>query len=169
MEAAEALGINLPGLVAQIINFSLLVVLLSALLYKPLLKTLDQRAARIRESLEKAEEVKREAERTEQQFEARIQEARQEGQAILTQATKAGERLIEEARQKARQEGDSLLARARSEIEVERDRAISELQQRFADLTVLAAGKVIGQSLDKAAHARLIEEVLEESRGLRNA
>jgi len=168
LEAAEALGINIPGLVAQIINFSLLMVLLSTLLYKPVVKMLDERAKRIRESLQKAEEVKREAERTEQQFDARIQEARQEGQGIMAQATKTGERLIEEARQKARQEGEALLVRARSEIEMERDRAIIELQQRFADLTVLAASKVIGKSLDKDAHARLIEEVLKEGRGLRN-
>lgn len=168
MEAAEALGINVPGLVAQIINFSLLMVLLTALMYKPVLKMLDERATRIRESLEKAEEVKREAERTEQQFQARIQESRQEGQAILAQATKSGERLIEEARQRAREEGESLLTRARTEIEMERDRAITELQQRFADLTVLAASRVIGQSLDKESHARLIEQVLEEGRGLRN-
>ncbi|MDP2937298.1 MAG: F0F1 ATP synthase subunit B [Dehalococcoidia bacterium] len=168
MEAAEALGINVPGLVAQIINFSLLMVLLTALLYKPVLKMLDERATRIRESLEKAEEVKREAERTEQQFQARIQESRQEGQAILAQATKSGERLVEEARQRAREEGESLLTRARTEIEMERDRAITELQQRFADLTVLAASRVIGQSLDKESHVRLIEQVLEEGRGLRN-
>lgn len=168
MEAAEALGINIPGLVAQIINFSLLMLVLSALMYKPVTKMLDERASRIRESLQKAEEVKREAERTEQQFQARLQEARQEGQGLIAQAAKTGERLIEEARHKAREEGEALLVRARSEIEMERDRAITELQKRFADLTVLAASKVIGKSLDKDAHARLIEEVLEEGRGLRN-
>ncbi len=167
MEVAEALGINLPGLVAQIINFSLLMGLLTVMLYKPVTRMLDQRATRIRESLQKAEDVKREAERAEQQFQARLQEARQEGQAIIAQAAKTGERLVEEARDKARQEAESILVRARSEIGVERDRAITQLRQGFADLTVLAAGKVIGQSLDKQAHSRLIDQVLEESRTLR--
>lgn len=164
----EALGINLPGLVAQIINFGILFALLSVLLYKPVLNKLDERASRIRESLQKAEEVRQEAERTEQQFQARVQEARQEGQAIMAQASKTGESLVEEARQRARQEGEALLTRARSEIEMERDRAIAQLQERFADLTILAASKVIGQTLDKEAHARLIAEVLEEGHGLRN-
>lgn len=163
MEAAEALGINLPGLVSQIINFSLLLAVLTLIMYKPVTKMLDDRAARIRESLEKAEEIKREAERTEQQFQARLQEARQEGQAIIAQAAKTGERLVEEARQEARKEGEALLARARSEIGMERDQAIAHLRQSFADLTILAAGKVIGQTLDKEAHTRLIVEVLEES------
>ncbi|MDO8689883.1 MAG: F0F1 ATP synthase subunit B [Dehalococcoidia bacterium] len=168
MEAAEALGINLPGLVAQIINFSLLLGILSVVLYKPVLKMLEQRATRIRESLEGAEEIRREAERSEQQFQARLQEGRQEGQAIITQASKTGERLIEEARDKARQEAEAILTRARSEIETERDRALTQLRQAFADLTVLAAGKVIGQTLDKQSHARLIDEVLEDGRSLRS-
>lgn len=168
MEAAEALGINLPGLVAQIINFSLLMALLSVMLYKPVVKMLDQRATRIRESLERAEEIKREAERAEQQFQARLQEARQEGQAIMAQATKAGERMIEDAREKARQEAEAILTRARAEIEMERDRALTHLRQSFADLTVLAAGRVIGKSLDKQAHSRLIEEVLEAGHSLKN-
>ena len=167
MEAAEALGINLPGLVAQIINFSLLMVILSMVLYKPVLKMLDQRATRIRESLQRAEEIKLEAERTEQQFQVRIQEARQEGQSIIAQAAKTGERMVEEAREKARQEAETILVRARGEIEMERDRAISQLRQSFADLTVMAASKVIGQSLDKQSHTRLIDEVLEDSRSLR--
>lgn len=168
MEIAEALGINLPGLVAQIVNFSLLMVLLTTLMYKPVTKMLDQRATRIRESLEKAAEIKAEAERAEQQFQERIKESRQEGQAILAQAAKAGERMVEEARDKARLEAEAILARARSEIEMERDRAISHLRQSFADLAVLAASKVIGQSLDKQAHARLIQEVLEDGRSLKN-
>lgn len=168
MGPIEALGINLPGLVAQIINFSLLLILLTALMYKPVLKMLDERATRIRESLDKAEEIRREAERTEQQFEARIKEARQEGQAIIAQATKAGERMVDEARDKARQEAEAVLERARREIEMERDRALTQLRQSFADLTVLAAGKVIGQSLDKESHARLIEEVLQDGKALRN-
>ncbi len=168
MEAAEALGINLPGLVAQIVNFSLLLGLLSVVLYKPVLKMLEQRATRIRESLAKAEEVRLEAERAEQEFQARLQEGRQEGHAIITQASKTGERMIEEARDKARQEAEGILTRARSEIEMERDRALTQLRQAFADLTVLAAGKVIGQTLDKQSHARLIDEVLEDGRSLRS-
>jgi len=128
---------------------------------------LDQRATRIRESLQRAEEIKLEAERTEQQFQVRIQEARQEGQSIIAQAAKTGERMVEEAREKARQEAETILVRARGEIEMERDRAISQLRQGFADLTVMAASKVIGQSLDKQSHTRLIDAVLEDSRSLR--
>jgi F-type H+-transporting ATPase subunit b len=162
----EALGINLPGLVAQIVNFSLLLAFLTFLMYKPITKMLDERATRIRESMERAEQVRQEAERAEKEFQARIEEARKEGQAILAQANQVGERIIAEAREEARREAESILTRARSEIAMERDHAIAELRSNFADLTILAASKVIKQSLDKQAHERLIHEVLEESRRL---
>ena len=56
-----------------------------------------------------------------------------------------------------------LLERARNEIQLERDQAVAVLRSEFADLTVSAAEKVIGQSLDRQAHQRLIDEVLAES------
>ena len=56
-----------------------------------------------------------------------------------------------------------MLERARSEIALERDQAIAELRREFADLTIAAAEKVIGQSLDRNAHQRLIEQALAES------
>jgi F-type H+-transporting ATPase subunit b len=56
-----------------------------------------------------------------------------------------------------------MLERARSEIQLERDSAISELRKEFADLTISAAEKVIGQSLDRSAHQRLIDRAIAES------
>jgi F-type H+-transporting ATPase subunit b len=63
----------------------------------------------------------------------------------------------------ARREAEALIGRARAEIQRERDDAIGEVRREFADLTVLAAGKVIERSLDKEQHRELIEKVLEES------
>ena len=58
---------------------------------------------------------------------------------------------------------EQLLERARSEIQLERDGAIAELRKEFADLTILAAERVIKRSLDRQAHRQLIEEVLAEA------
>ena len=57
----EALGINLPGLTTQVVSFAILFALLYKLLYKPILRILDERSARIKESLEAAERVRQEA------------------------------------------------------------------------------------------------------------
>jgi F-type H+-transporting ATPase subunit b len=158
-----ALGINLPGLLAQLIGFTILLVMLRVVAYKPVMKMMDERSMRIREGLEAADRMKQEASQAEVAVQKQLEEARQEGQTLIGQAQQISSRIQEEARQQARTEGEALLARARNEIGLERDEAIAQIRREFADLTIAAAEKVIGQSLDKKAHERLIEEVLAES------
>ncbi len=159
----SALGLNVPVLVAQLINFFLLLVVLRIFLYKPILGMLDRRSQRIREGLEAAEQSKSQAASAEQDVAKQLDEARRQGQALVAQAQEASNRLQEEARNQARREAETLLERARNEIQLERDQAIAELRGAFADLTVTAAEKVIGQSLDRQAHKRLIDDVLAQS------
>ena len=156
------LGIELPHLVAFMINFFLLLILLTFVLYKPITKTLDERAANIKESLEKAEQIKQESVRAEESVRAQVEAGRKEGQAIVAQAVQAGERVKEEAKAEARKEAEAVILKAQAQIESDRDDAFNKLRREFADLAVLAAEKVIEQSLDKKAHEKLIEKVLEE-------
>ncbi len=159
------LGINVHVLIAQIINFTILLIVLRALLYKPILKTLDQRRQRVEESLLTADRVKQQAAESEQESARALEEARKEGQAFIAQAQEIASRIQADARSQAQTEAEAMLERARNEIGLERDSAIAQLRHEFADLTILAAEKVIGQSLDRKAHERLIAEVLAESNG----
>ncbi len=159
----DELGLNVPVLVAQLVNFFLLLVILRIFLYRPILNMLDRRAQRVREGLEAAEQSKEHAARAEQEVAQQLEEARRQSQTLVAQAQETASRIQEEARGQARREGEVLLERARNEIQLERDRAIAELRREFAELTVSAAEKVIGQSLDRQAHRRLIDEVLAES------
>ena len=63
----------------------------------------------------------------------------------------------------AKEEAETFLTRARSDIERERDNAIEEVRQQFADLAITAAERVVERSLDKDAHREVIEKVLQES------
>jgi F-type H+-transporting ATPase subunit b len=159
----DQLGVNLPLLIVQVLTFLAVLFALRVFLYRPVMEMLDQRAQRVREGLEAADQSKVQAAEAEQDVAQQLQEARQQGQALIAQAQEAGKRIEEEARAQARREGDALLERARNEIQLERDQAIAELRREFADLTINAAEKVINQSLDGQAHRRLIEEVLDES------
>ena len=69
----------------------------------------------------------------------------------------------QKAQQDAQKDAETLINRAKSEIQRERDEAISGLRREFADLTILAAEKVIQKSLDKESHRQLIEKTLEQS------
>ncbi|MBE0415562.1 MAG: F0F1 ATP synthase subunit B [Dehalococcoidia bacterium] len=157
------IGINVPGLVAQLVCFFILFGLLTFLLYKPVRRILDERSERIRVSMEQAEQIKETMAKTEEQVKEQLDAARREGQNILAQAGQMGERLREEAREEAKQDAETIITRARTEIQRERDDAIQELRRQFADLAITAAEKVISETLDREKHRRLIEEVLEQA------
>ena len=159
----EGLGINLNGLIAQIVNFVLLFVLLYMVAYKPVLRMLDQRSQRVRESMEQAEEVNRRLAQAQQDYELHLEQARKEGQAIIAQASQAADRLREESVRQAKEEAQKLVEKAKSEIDYERRRAMAELREDVANIAVLAAGKVINRSLDPEAHRQLIQDFLKET------
>ncbi len=158
-----ALGINLPSLIAQVINFTILLIIIGWASKRFLFPLLDERRKRIQEGLEASEEAKKRLAQTETETAAELEKARQEGQGLIGQAQQVSARIQEEARQSARTEAETLLERARSEIQLERDAAIADLRREFADLTITAAERVIRRSLDRKAHQELIEEVLAEA------
>jgi F-type H+-transporting ATPase subunit b len=157
------LGINVPVLIGQTLSFIFLLIVLRLFIYKPVLKMLDERRERIQEGLSAAERGREAGEEAARTAAAAMDEARREGQQVVANAQQVAQRLQEEARTQAQQQQEAMLERARAEIQQERDAAIAELRKEFADLTISAAEKVIGQSLDRQAHQRLIDQALQES------
>lgn len=162
-KAVEALGLNLPQLIAQVVNFFILLFVLRLVAYKPILKMLDERKQKIAEGLNAAEIARAEAASAQANIQAQLDTARKEGQEIVANAQTIATRIQADAREQSNKDREAALERARAEIQMERDRAISDLRGEFADITVKAAEKVINQSLDRQAHQRVIEETLAES------
>jgi len=157
------LGINLPGLIAQFINFGILLVAFTFVFRKFIFPMMDERKKRIEEGLQASEEAKKRLSQTEQDVSAEMAKARQEAQALIAQAQQTSARIAEESRVTARTEAEQILERARGEIALERDNAIADLRREFADLTITAAERVIRRSVDRDAHKDLIEQVLAEA------
>ena len=160
MEGLSNLGINWQLLVAFLINFIILVVLLSIFLYKPVVKMLNERQARIKQSMEQAEAIKQQTAQTEQEIKKQLEKAQKEAQSILAQAAQIGEKLKGEAKDVARKEAESIVAKAQVEINRQREKDIQELRSQFADIAILAAEKVIKENIDKEKNRKLIDEVL---------
>ena len=161
------LGLNIPSLIAYLINFAILLGILFLFAYKPMLRLLDQRSERIRESLEAADRAREEAATSHEAIEEQLNEARREGQRLLDQAREAAQRFRDEEMDRARQEAETFVSRARSDIRRERDAAIDEVRANFGDLAISAAERVLRRSLDRQAHQDLIEQVLAEGESLR--
>jgi F-type H+-transporting ATPase subunit b len=137
--------------------------MLRLFLYKPVMKVLDERAKRTKEAMELAEATKQQFEQAKTEVQKQIDKGRQEAQAIITQAMQTGERLKEESRQEAAKQAQGIVDRTKAELETERDRIVGDLRREFVELSVLAAEKVIKETLDKEKHRKLIEETLQQS------
>ena len=157
------LGFHLPSLIVYLVNFTILLVVLYMVGYKPILNMLDQRTERIRESVEMVEKVREEAAAQQAEMQKQMEEGRQEGQSMLVQAREIANTIRDEATSKARQEADDLVSKARESVQKERDEAIDQVRRHFAELTILAAERVIEKSLDSESHEDIIEKVLKDS------
>jgi F-type H+-transporting ATPase subunit b len=163
MGGISELGISWPTLITQVVTFLILLVILRFVAYKPIMRMLDERSRRIKESMDQAEDLKKQSAGAQEEIKKQLEQASREGQERIARAVKAGEDVKQKAQEDAKKEAEALVTRARSEIQRERDEAVGEVRREFADLTVLAAGKVIEKSLDKEEHRELIDKVLEES------
>ena len=136
-----ALGVDLNSLIVYLINFGVLLAILYFFAYKKILGVLDQRAGRIKESLDEAERVRIESEERQAELQRAFDEGREESKRLLAESREMAER---------------------EDIRRERDAAIEDVRQQFADLAVNAAERIIHRSLDAKTHQSLIEEVLDD-------
>lgn len=159
MEKIIPLGVELY---VNLAAFLVLLVLLWKFAFPPITKMLDQRAETIRESLEKSEETRVEAERLLDEYKVQMAEARQEAAKVIEQGRKVADTMKDEIIAKANEEAAAILVKAREEIGSEKRAAMAELQASVADLSVAVAGKLIGTSLSDAEHRKLIESYVAE-------
>lgn len=158
------LGINLYALIAQLVAFFILLLVLWKFAFPPLMKTLDERQNTIRTGVENAERASQELKNAEKRVEAMLNEARVESQKVIASATQAAERLKADIEHQAQQRGREIEAQAAKRIEQQIAQAKAELRAHVADLSIAAAERVIGQSLDSATNRRLVDEFVSQSR-----
>lgn len=159
----EGLGIKLDALIFQLIAFVMLIWLLRRYAYQPILRILDQRADRIRQSMEQADRIERQLAETEQRNQQILAEARREAQSIIARAREVGDAQIAQAREVAQQEAHKQLEQSLAQLRAEEQRVKTELRQQVADLVILAASRVVRQELDQRKHYQLIDETLREA------
>lgn len=152
--------LNLGTLIASIINFILLLVVLRAFAYKPILGVLEGRRKRIAESLAKAEADRAEAERLREEAARELAEAKREAQSFLDRAQRAAAQEEADILARAREEAARLVSAAREEIEGEKRKALHELQAGVADLVVTLAEKLMRQRLNSEEGHRLVREFI---------
>src|SRR5437667_7377773 len=124
-------------------------------------KTLEERRQQIQGQMEEAEAAKVGADKVLAEYREQLANARDEGNRLIEEARKTADQLRRDLQAKAEAESQATVARAQEEIRAERDRVFQELRQQVGEIAVDLASRVVGQSLDKAAHDRLIDEYID--------
>lgn len=154
----DALGIDLGAFIWYLVNFAILLFILNRFLYRPLLGAMESRETRIRQSIENAEQVKQQIARAQQDYEARLGEARQEAARIVAQANERAQVSAQEIVAQARAEAERIQIEAREQAQQERDQLLRGLQAQLSNLVIQTASTVVGQELKGNGHDKLIQQ-----------
>ena len=149
--------------------FLLFFFLLTKFAWKPILNAVRARDEIIKSSLESAEKAREDMKRLQADNEAILKKAREERENILKEARDVRDKMINEAKGKASEEAEKLIGKAREAIEREKDKALSEIHDEVAFLSVEVASKLLGEKLKESEQqSKLITGYLKEIENNRN-
>jgi F-type H+-transporting ATPase subunit b len=155
--------INLFWVIVSAANFILFFAILWTFALKPVSKMLADRRSRIEEGLKDAEQARTDRENAEAERVATLGQARREANEILSRAQKVAQETRDADIAATREELERLRVRAAAEIEAEKTRAIADVRAEVADLALLAASKVVGETMSSERERRLVDEFLRGS------
>ncbi len=152
-------------LLAEIVNFLLLLLFLRAYAWPPLVKAMEARRQRIQDQLTAAEDEREEAVRLREQEQKSLTEAREQAQAIVERAQRSAAEQARELLEQAQAQAERLQQQMKDDLARERDAAVVALRNEVADLVLEATGKVLRIRVDGAEDRRLVEGVLAAAGG----
>ena len=152
--------LTLGTILAQMLNFFILVWILARFAYKPLVSMMQERKERIAKDLADAQAARNEAEQFKADYAAQIANARQEAQQIFEKAVQQADATTREQFAAAREQIEREKERARQDIVNERDRAMNNLRNEVISLSVAMATKVVAKDMDSETNTKLIEDAI---------
>ena len=147
-------------ILAQIINFLILVIILRAVAYKPVARLLQQRTDKIKGDIDKAAADRKAAEQTLADYKAQLSDAHKKAQEIVDKATLTARQEHDNAVAETRREIERMKATAQAEIENERNRAFDEMKSQIVSLSLMAAGKVVAKNVDTKENDKLVNDFI---------
>lgn len=154
--------LTLGTILAQMLNFFILVWILHRFAYKPLVGMMNARKEQIANDLASAEQSRLEAEQIKADYAAQIAKARQEAQEIVEKAHHQAKLSTAEEVAAARSQIENEKERARQDIVIERDRAMNSLRNEVVSLSVAMAGKVVAKDMNSETNTKLIEDAIRQ-------
>ena len=161
MEFKPLVGLT-PEVFITIANTLVLFLILKKVLFKPVMKIMDEREADIKSDIEQGKKAKEEGLKFKSEYETKVGAARDEGQQIVEMAKRRAEEKSSEIIASAKREAENIKTKASTDIEKERQQAYNDVKGEISSIALLAASKVIEKDIDKSKHEELIDEFIKE-------
>ena len=155
-------GMNVPSILAQIVNFVIVAGLLWWFAFKPILATIEARQTKIDSGLKYAEEMKARLDAAQLAAEAQFKEAQLKGQQIVADSQKAAKELSDKQQQEAVERANGIITKAQAAIELEKTRMLAEARTEVARLVVETTQRVLAKELSELERARFNEAAARE-------
>ncbi|MGE5626825.1 MAG: F0F1 ATP synthase subunit B [Solirubrobacterales bacterium] len=152
--------INIPKIIAVIINFLLLYFILRHYLFTPVNNAIDKRQNDIVDKINKTDEDLKKAEALRLENESILSGAKDEGKNIVENYKNKAEKLSSDIVQEARTEADDIIKRAKVEAERQIEKSADEMKNQIVDLAVLLSSKALAEAIDEEQHRRLIKDFI---------
>jgi F-type H+-transporting ATPase subunit b len=160
----SSLGLDWKLFISQTLAFAILLGIMAKFVYPVLIKSIDDRRAKIEAGLKEAQESHQALEQAEERIEALLADARKEADEIVARSHQEATGMISEAETKAKQRAERLVADARAQLEADISKARTMLKKDLMKLVSLSTEKVINEKLDDSKDAKLVEQALAQER-----
>ena len=162
MELLKNLGVDGPKLIAQLINFGIVLLVLWKFAYKPVLEMLETRRQKIAKSMDEAEQIKAELAETQAERDKVMAEANARAEKLIADAKEAAKQVGKAEGERAVKQAEEIIRKAREATEADRERMMAELKAEIGRLVVETTAKVSGKVLTTEDQQRLIDETNKE-------
>ena len=162
MELLKNLGVDGPKLIAQLINFGIVLFVLWRFAYKPVLEMLETRRQKIAKSMDEAEQIKAELAETQAERDKVMAEANARAEKLIADAKEAAKQVGKAEGERAVKQAEEIIRKAREATEADRERMMAELKAEIGRLVVETTAKVSGKVLTAEDQQRLIDETNKE-------
>lgn len=155
------MGIDWKVLIAQVINFAILLFLLQKFAYRPILKVLNERREKIEDAIERSKTVDQKMAKIEALKQEVLSDARAQSQAIIKEAQEVAQRAGEEIIAQTHKKTAHIIRDSEKKIELERQKIFQDMQRDIAALVVVTVEKTVGDVLDKKSKTALVRQAVE--------
>ncbi len=156
------MDIQVPQILFQLVNFGVVFGALLYLVYKPVLKTLQQRSKKIQESQKAADEVIEQKNQMEKTAQKTLTQTKKQAADILAEAKKQADEKKNELMSKAKDEVQQYLNEEKSKWEQEKKQMVKQLEKEMSNAAFHIAEKVLGETIDKKAQSKLVDQSIAE-------